>query len=231
VAEREPDQQPPQSATEPQQIRQPRDELHASKAQVDLAQVDGHNVFATPQANLGAAYVELENLPETEVIQRVTQAALLEELAQSGPNPWPGPQGGATAGMPERCTSHDEAGVRRRQEYNRLNGNPEEQNHQDDNAHSRDKADTDSRSNPDACHATSINKGQCCRTMLKMKNCSVSLSCQDMACRLPTSKVKRGEKKHRGGANAFFLIRIIITKLVGYFCMGCRSSNWAPTCI
>lgn len=89
MAEREPDQQPPQSATEPQQIRQPRDELHASKAQVDLAQVDGHDVFATPQANLGAAYVELENLPETEVIQRVTQAALLEELAQSGPNPWP----------------------------------------------------------------------------------------------------------------------------------------------
>jgi len=97
--------------------------------------------------------------------------------------------------------------------------------------HSRDKAESDSRPNTHACHATSINKGQCCRTMLKMKNSSVSLSMlKVLRTWLAASQLTLNGAKESPWRCQCFLSYYNYYK-IGYFCMGCRSSNWAPTCI
>jgi len=80
--------------------------------------------------------------------------------------------------------------------------------------HSRDKAESDSRPNTHACPATSINKGQCCRTMLKMKNSSVSLSMlKVLRTWLAASQLTLNGAKESPWRCQCFLIRII-TKLV-----------------
>ena len=96
---------------------------------------------------------------------------------------------------------------------------------------SRDKAESDSRPNTHACHATSINKGQCCRTMLKMKNSSVSLSMLKVlrTCLAASQLTLNGAKESPWRCQCF--LSYYNYYKIGYFCMGCRSSNWAPTCI